>query len=64
MITIKQNYKSSTRIDGLVDSKQFIDNIVLHGTALSTLETLGKEVKNKDALANPESLEQYSNLPF
>ncbi|MAJ69461.1 MAG: hypothetical protein CL584_07635 [Alteromonadaceae bacterium] len=46
MITIKQNYKSSTRIDGLVDSKQFIDNIVLHGTALSTLETLGKEVKN------------------
>lgn len=46
MITIKQNYKSSTRIDGLVDPNQFIDNIVLHGTALSTLETLGKEVKN------------------
>lgn len=46
MISIKQNYKSSTRIDGKVDSKQFIDNIVLHGTALSTLDTLGKEVKN------------------
>lgn len=46
MISIKQNYKSSTRIDGSVDSKQFINNIVLHGTALSTLDTLGKEVKN------------------
>jgi hypothetical protein len=46
VITIKQNYKSSTRIDGLVEPKQFIDNIVLHGTALSTLETLSKEVKN------------------
>ncbi len=46
MITIKQNYKSSTRIDGLVEPKQFIENIVLHGTALSTLDTLGKEVKN------------------
>ena len=25
---------------------------------------LGKKVKNKDALINPESLKQYSNLPF
>ena len=29
---------------------------------LSTI--IGKEVKNKDALANPESLEQYSSLSF
>jgi hypothetical protein len=46
VITIKQNYKSSTIIDGEVDSKKFVENFVLHGTALSTLDTLGKEVKN------------------
>ena len=46
MIRIKQNYKSSTRIDGAVDSKTFVENFVLHGTALSTLDTLGKEVRN------------------
>ena len=30
--------------------------------ALSTI--LGKKIKNKDALANPESLQQYSNFQF
>ena len=31
----------------------------------AVLETiLGKEVSNKDALANPKSLLQYSDLPF
>ena len=29
---------------------------------LSTI--IGEEIKNKDALANPESLKEYSNLPF
>ena len=56
MITIKQNYKSSTRIDGLVDPKQFIDNIVLHGTALITLDTLGKEVNNNSKTSSLLSL--------
>ncbi|MEE3081654.1 MAG: acetoacetate--CoA ligase [Candidatus Thermoplasmatota archaeon] len=34
-----------------------VEKAVLHSI-------LGKKVKNKDALINPESLKQYSNLPF
>ena len=34
-----------------------VEKAVLHSV-------LGKKVKNKDALINPESLKQYSNLPF
>lgn len=40
MIEIKQNYKSSTRIDSVASPNDFIDNIVLHGTALNAIETL------------------------
>ncbi|MFY0657273.1 MAG: hypothetical protein JXR12_11065 [Neptunomonas phycophila] len=46
MISIKQNYKSSTRIDNSTSVPQFIGNFVVHGTALNTLETLGKEFSN------------------
>ena len=34
-----------------------VEKAVLHSV-------LGKKVKNKDALINPESLKEYSNLPF
>jgi acetoacetyl-CoA synthetase len=34
-----------------------VEKAVLHSI-------LGKNVKNKDALSNPESLTEYANLPF
>ena len=34
-----------------------VEKAVLHSI-------LGKKIKNKDALSNPESLEEYANLPF
>ena len=34
-----------------------VEKAVLHSI-------LGKKIKNKDALANPESLVEYANLPF
>ena len=42
-ITINQRYKSSTRIDSdLKDYKGFVDDFILHGTAINTLDTISK----------------------
>lgn len=43
MIKIKQNYKSSVRLDEKFSEKQFIDGLVLHGTALNAIEVLSRE---------------------
>jgi len=43
-VDVRQRYKSSTRIDGkLDDSKVFIDNFILHGTAINVLETISRD---------------------
>ncbi|MEH6626560.1 MAG: hypothetical protein V7739_08950 [Motiliproteus sp.] len=43
-IKINPRYKSSTRIDSdSSDYKQFIDDYIVHGTTISTLETLSRE---------------------
>lgn len=40
-ISISQRYKSSTRIDSeLEDYQSFVDDFILHGTAISTLNTI------------------------
>lgn len=44
LIAINQRYKSSTRID--VDSanlKPFIDDFIVHGTAINVLDTVSRE---------------------
>ena len=43
----------------------FVDLHLLKKVEKAVLSTiLGKEVKNKDALSNPKSLREYSNLSF
>jgi energy-coupling factor transporter ATP-binding protein EcfA2 len=42
-ITVNQRYKSSTRIDSdIKDYKNFVDDFILHGTAINTLDTISK----------------------
>ncbi len=42
-ITINQRYKSSTRIDSdLKDYQSFVNDFILHGTAINTLDTISK----------------------
>jgi energy-coupling factor transporter ATP-binding protein EcfA2 len=44
LITINQKYKSSTRIDGNKDDLlSFIDDFILHGTAVNLLDTVSRE---------------------
>jgi energy-coupling factor transporter ATP-binding protein EcfA2 len=44
LITINQRYKSSTRIDGdSEDLRSFIDDFILHGTAVNVLDTVSRE---------------------
>jgi len=44
-ITINPRYKSSTRIDSdSSDFKSFIDDFIMHGTAINTLDTLSAEI--------------------
>ena len=43
-ISINQRYKSSTRIDSeFTDYKAFIDDFILHGTAVNILDTISKD---------------------
>ena len=45
-ICVSQRYKSSTRIDNeLVNFKPFIDDFILHGTALNILDTISRDFK-------------------
>ncbi|CAM3081093.1 hypothetical protein PAT01_28960 [Pseudoalteromonas atlantica] len=47
LITINQRYKSSTRIDTeSTDFSPFIDEFVLHGTAINVLDTISREFEN------------------
>ncbi|WFO20875.1 hypothetical protein ATS73_019305 [Pseudoalteromonas sp. H100] len=47
LITINQRYKSSTRIDtDNTDFSPFIDEFVLHGTAINVLDTISREFEN------------------
>jgi ABC-type cobalamin/Fe3+-siderophores transport system ATPase subunit len=51
-ININQRYKSSTRIDGkLVDYKSFIDDFILHGTAVNALDTLSRDFAGSEQRA-------------
>jgi hypothetical protein len=44
-ITISPRYKSSTRIDSSSsDFESFINDFIVHGTAINTLDTLGAEI--------------------
>jgi hypothetical protein len=47
LITINQRYKSSTRIDtDSNDLAPFIDDFILHGTAINVLDTVSREFKS------------------
>lgn len=51
-IQVNQRYKSSTRIDTkLADFKSFINDFVLHGTAVSVLGTLSSDVSGSEQRA-------------
>ncbi len=51
-ITINQRYKSSTRIDtDLKDYHGFVDDFILHGTAISTLNTISKAYEGSEQRA-------------
>ena len=52
LVDVRQRYKSSTRIDGLLgDSKIFIDNFILHGTAINVLETISRDFEGSEQRA-------------
>ncbi|MCF7519387.1 hypothetical protein [Pseudoalteromonas sp. L21] len=52
LVDVKQKYKSSTRIDSqLEDCKQFIDNFILHGTAINVLETISRDFEGSEQRA-------------
>lgn len=52
LVNVRQRYKSSTRIDGeLLDSKRFIDDFILHGTAVNVLETISRDFKGNEQRA-------------
>lgn len=42
LVSVNPRYKSSTRIDGTDDYKVFVDDFIVHGTALNTLETISR----------------------
>ena len=42
LVSVNPRYKSSTRIDGADNYKSFIDDFIIHGTAVNTLETISK----------------------
>ncbi len=47
LITINQRYKSSTRIDTeSTDFSPFIDEFVLHGTAINVIDTISREFES------------------
>jgi hypothetical protein len=51
-IKINQRYKSSTRIDSdLADYKPFIDDFILHGTAVNVLDTLSRDFSGSEQRA-------------
>ena len=41
-IHVNPRYKTSTRIDGIESFASFIDDFILHGTAINTLETVSR----------------------
>lgn len=48
VININQRYKSSTRIDSkTIVSSDFIENFILHGTAINVLETVSRDFAAK-----------------
>lgn len=42
LISVNPRYKTSTRIDSVDKYKSFVDDFIVHGTAINTLETLCK----------------------
>ena len=51
-ITVGNRYKSSTRIDSeLIDSKLFIDDFIMHGTAVNVLETISRDFEGSEQRA-------------
>ena len=51
-VQVRQRYKSSTRIDSeLPDSKIFVDDFILHGTAINILETISRDFEGSDQRA-------------
>lgn len=51
-ISINQRYKSSTRIDGEAnDYKQFINDFILHGTAVNVLDTISRDYSGSEQRA-------------
>ena len=51
-ISINQRYKSSTRIDSeLTDFKHFIDDFILHGTAVNILDILSRDFEGSEQRA-------------
>ena len=43
LVTVNQRYKSSTRIDTSVDNDLFIKEFIIHGTVISTIESITRE---------------------
>lgn len=51
-VDVRLRYKSSTRIDGKLDnSKAFIDDFILHGTAINVLETISRDFEGSEQRA-------------
>lgn len=51
-ITINQRYKSSTRIDSeLGDFKPFLNDFILHGTAVNVLDTISRDYEGSEQRA-------------
>jgi energy-coupling factor transporter ATP-binding protein EcfA2 len=42
-VTVNQRYKSSTRIDTTVDNDAFVKEFIIHGTVISTIESITRE---------------------
>ncbi|MDO6841237.1 hypothetical protein Q4602_17265 [Paraglaciecola chathamensis] len=46
LIQVNPRYKTSTRIDGTDEYRAFIDDFILHGTVINTLETISRSFAN------------------
>ena len=43
LVSVNQRYKSSTRIDATLDDEMFIKEFIVHGTVISTIESITRE---------------------
>lgn len=43
LVSVNQRYKSSTRIDTTLDDEMFIKEFIVHGTVISTIESITRE---------------------